>query len=164
MEQPSVSFLQEVVSTSCSPTSLSSPILPCINFAHLPSSFAQLRAYLGLVARQLSLGDFCLKTQESALLIFIQKRCGKEVPVDLHHFKSPTPGALQPHTVRLTFVAETVSCLTREFLKRLPRDVVVELFVFSVHVCVHIGVPAYMSVWGPEVNLYHCSSDVQLDY
>lgn len=97
--------------------------------------------------------------------IFIQKRCGKEVPADLCHFKSPTPGALQPHTVRLTFVAETVSCLTREFLKRLPRDVLVELFVFGVHMYVHICVPVYMNVWGPEVNLNHCSSgDVQLDY
>lgn len=85
--------------------------------------------------------------------------------MDLHHFKSPTPGVLQPHTARLTFVAEMVSCLTREFLKRPPRDVVVKLFAFAVHVCVHICVPVYMSVWRPEVNLNHCSSgDVQLDY
>lgn len=85
--------------------------------------------------------------------------------MDLRHFKSPTPGALQPHTARLTFEAGTVSCLTREFLKRLPRDVVVQLFVFAVHVCVHICVPVYMSVWEPEVNLNNCSlGDVQLDY
>lgn len=92
------------------------------------------------------------------------KKMWERVPVDLRHFKSPTPGALQPHTVRLTLVAETVSCPTREFLKRLPRDVVVELFVFGIHVYVHICVPVYMSMWGPEVNVNHCSSgDVQLD-
>lgn len=78
--------------------------------------------------------------------IFIRKKCGKEGSVDLRHFKSPTPGALQPHTVRLTFVAETESCLTREFLKGLPRDVVVELSVVGMHVCVHICVPVYMSM------------------
>lgn len=80
------------------------------------------------------------------------EKCGKEGtwgPGDLGHFKSPSPGALQAHIVPLAYVAELVSHLTRECLKRLPGDTEVDLFLFTFGgMCVHICVPVHMCVWG----------------
>lgn len=141
IEQSSLSIPQEVVSSTSTSNSSHFLFSNILKLSHTllhqlclsPFTLCSSQSLLMIINETALLGDLHLKTQALALLESLHRKgVEKRFPEDLVHLSLPLLGhyRLTLCLLPLAYVAELVSCLTREFVKRLPRNMVVDLFFF----------------------------------